>query len=127
MSKPDVIFLHTYMKSVAEYQSVGSFIIEDKLSNIWHYIITSLLSATVMSGRVGGLYGGIQFSSGAVYQSSLSPENAEPDKAKSATINTATITASASPSTTTTTAVAASTAGTTSANAGGTGKPTAGI
>jgi len=78
-----------------------------------------------MSGRAGGLYGGIQFSSGAVYQPSLSHENAEPDKAKSATTKTATITATASP--TTTTAAAGGTAGTTSTNAGGTGKPTAGI
>jgi len=93
-----------------------------------HYIRIHVSSATVMSGRAGGLYGGIQFSSGAVYQPSLSHENAEPDKAKSATTKTATITASASPSTTTTTtAAAAGTAGTTSTNAGGTGKPTAGI
>ena len=90
-----------------------------------HYIRIHVSSATVMSGRAGGLYGGIQFSSGAVYQPSLSHENAEPDKAKSATTKTATITATASP--TTTTAAAAGTAGTSSTNAGGTGKPTAGI
>ena len=78
-----------------------------------------------MSGRAGGLYGGIQFSSGAVYQSSL-PKNenftstiSDPEKLElttpttSMTTNTATITASAAPSTTMT--------------AGASGKPTAGI
>lgn len=75
-----------------------------------------------MSGRAGGLYGGIQFSSGAVYQSSLPKnENAtrqDPEKPQLAppttmTTNTATNTASAAPSTTVTTGVS--------------GKPTTGI
>jgi hypothetical protein len=79
--------------------------------------------AFIMSGRAGGLYGGIQFSSGAVYQSSLPKhENAtstitDPEKldltppTTTMTTNTATITASAAPTVTT----------------GESGKPTAGI
>lgn len=72
-----------------------------------------------MSHRAGGLYGGIQFSSGAIYQSSIptttknaSPAAEVPEKSDSSTpvtTNTATITASAAPAT------------------GPSGKPTAGI
>ncbi len=62
-----------------------------------------------MSRRAGGLYGGIQFSSGAIYQSSIpattesvtsATENSEkPDDSTPVTTNTATITASAAPTT----------------------------